>query len=171
MVVVSGLSEHPCPVTCPQWVRSLSGSHSPNLSPSCRTPAEDSPGRGWGRLRWITATVLSHSCCWWFPLFEKGKSVFLLLFFLCLARCFSSFFCCYLSLRVAVWNKFSGASFCFRWSVLVMCVFGWCFAQVFALGFGVSLPVGKSFSRQVFCFGFVLSFLLRRCFVDVVFVS
>ena len=30
------------------------------------------------------------------------------------------FFCGFLSLRVAVWNKFSGANFCFLWSVVVL---------------------------------------------------
>ena len=42
-------------------------------------------------------------------------------------------------LRVAVWSNFSGTNFVFRWFVVVLC-FRSCFAEVFILWCGVSLP-------------------------------
>ena len=61
----------------------------------------------------------------------RGNAVrFFFFVFVCLAQRPLLVFCSFLSLRVAVWNKFSGANFCFLWSVAVLC-----FSMVFCLGF------------------------------------
>ena len=61
----------------------------------------------------------------------RGSAVrfFLFVFFVSGSASFVRFYS-FLSLRVAVWNKFSGASFCFLWSVVVLC-----FSVVFCPGF------------------------------------
>ena len=121
-----------------------------------------------------TATVLSHLCGCFFPLFEGGNAVrFFFCFSVASSVSFAFFFCCFSLLGVAVGNKFSGANFCFWASRLVLC-----FSMVFCLGFcfrfwhfasrncseKVSLNVRSS------VFGFVLSFLVFRrrrfCFFE-----
>ena len=60
-------------------------------------------------------------------------SVFLFRFFVS-GSAFFVFFGRFSLLRVAVWNKFSGANFCFWVSMLVLCfsvVFCLCFALIF----------------------------------------
>ena len=88
--------------------------------------------------------------------------------------CFFFFFCVFvscpffatLSLRVAVWNEFSGASFCFLWSVVVLC-----FSVVFCLGFRFMVwrlapEIGQTIlfmSGLLFC-AFAFSFFLILLF-------
>ena len=59
----------------------------------------------------------------------RGKCCAFFFVFVCLAQRPLFFFAVFFSLRVAVWNKFSGANFCFLWSVAVLC-----FSMVFCLG-------------------------------------
>ena len=75
------------------------------------------------------------------PLLEGGNAVrFFILCFLCLVLCLCRFFYRSSFLRVAVRNFFRERTFVFWVLVLVVCFFSCCFAYVFALLFGFSLP-------------------------------
>ena len=106
-------------------------------TPFLQNTVKDSPGRGWGTHR--PATVLSHivgSLCLLFPPSRRGKccSFFSFCVFGVWSSVFCRFFCRSSRLRVVFLKKFSGANFCFRVLVLVLCFlvgFCLCFCFIF----------------------------------------
>ena len=118
---------------------------------------------------WIGGPYCHADACSFCP-FSKGEMLSVFLGgFSCLAQCLLHVFCRSSLLRVAVWKNLRERTFVFGcrcWS----CVFWWCFAYVFALCFGGSLPklFGKFSWCQVLCFGDFSLYL--RFSVDVVFV-
>ena len=115
------MSEDP-PRDLPLFSESLSGSRSPYPLPAERGKGQPRKGMGGGT-----------AVCFFY-----------------LARRPLSVFCNFLSLKVAVWRKVSGATFCFRWFVVVLC-----FVRSVLLRFWV----------------YVVAFSSRNCFGKILFMS
>ena len=116
-----------------------------------------SPGRGWGWPRegdLGPATVLSHFLLLvlsFFPL--KCCPFFFILCFCVWSGVFCRFFCRSSRLKGRFLEKFSGANFCFRVSVLVVCFLVlFCLCFCFIIWFFVPENVSRKFSSgQVRC--------------------
>ena len=119
---------------------------------------KDNPRRGWGKLSQTTATVRCPG---------EVLSVFFFFFVFVFGPASFAFFCSLftLSLRVAVWNKFSGVNFCFLWSVVVLC-----FSVAVCLFFFVWRLTPETAQKTLFASGLLcwVHSLCLRLLIDVV---